>query len=41
MPCPETAAKDLNVDFRAGAAHAVKARMLAQIVPEDRSRFRA
>ena len=32
--------KDLNVDLRAGEAHAVKARIIAQFVPEDRSRFR-
>jgi hypothetical protein len=34
------AAKDLNADLRAGEAHAVKARMIAQFAPEDRSRFR-
>ncbi len=34
------AAKDLNVDLRLGPAEAVKARMLAQMQPEDRSRFR-
>ena len=33
-------AKDLNVDLRAGEAHAVKARMIAQFAPDDRSRFR-
>jgi hypothetical protein len=32
--------KDLNVDLRAGEAHAVKARMIAQFAPDDRSRFR-
>ena len=32
--------KDLNVDLRAGEAHAVKARIIAQFAPEDRSRFR-
>ena len=32
--------KDLNADLCAGPAHAVKARMIAQLVPEDRSRFR-
>lgn len=32
--------KDLNVDLRAGEAHAVKARVIAQFAPEDRSRFR-
>ena len=31
--------KDLNVDLRAGPVRAVKARMLAQFAPEDRSRF--
>jgi Toprim domain len=34
------AAKDLNADLRAQPVHAVKARMLAQLAPEDRSRFR-
>jgi Toprim domain len=34
------AAKDLNADLRAGEAHAVKARMIGQFAPEDRSRFR-
>ena len=34
------AAKDLNVDLRDGPVHAVKARMLAQMEPQDRSRFR-
>lgn len=33
-------AKDLNADLRAAPAHAVKARMIAQLAPEDRSRFR-
>ncbi len=33
--------KDLNVDLRAGEAHAVKARIIEQFVPEDRTRFRA
>ena len=32
--------KDLNVDLRAGEAHAVKARIISQFAPEDRSRFR-
>ena len=32
--------KDLNVDLQAGPAHAVKARIIAQFAPEDRSRFR-
>jgi len=32
--------KDLNADVQAGPAHAVKARMIQQFVPEDRSRFR-
>jgi hypothetical protein len=35
------AAKDLNVDLRDEPVHAVKTRMLAQMEPEDRSRFRA
>jgi hypothetical protein len=34
------AAKDLNADLRAAPAHAVKARMIAQFAPDDRSRFR-
>jgi hypothetical protein len=34
------AAKDLNADLRAQPIHAVKARILAQLAPEDRSRFR-
>jgi hypothetical protein len=34
------AAKDLNADLRAGEAHAVKARMIAQFAPDDRSLFR-
>ena len=33
------AAKDLNVDLRHEPVHAVKARMLAQMEPKDRSRF--
>ena len=33
-------AKDLNADLRAGPAPAVKARMIAQFAPDDRSRFR-
>jgi hypothetical protein len=33
-------AKDLNADLRAAPAHAVKARMIAQFAPDDRSRFR-
>jgi hypothetical protein len=33
-------AKDLNADLRADPAHAVNARMIAQLAPEDRSRFR-
>ncbi len=33
-------AKDLNADLRAGPAHAVKARMIRQFAPDDRSRFR-
>ena len=35
------AAKDLNIDLRAEPVHAVKARMLAQMEPQDRSRFRS
>ncbi len=34
------AAKDLNIDLRTGPVHAVRARMLAQMEPADRSRFR-
>jgi hypothetical protein len=34
------AAKDLNVDLSTKPAYAVKTRMLAQMEPEDRSRFR-
>ncbi len=34
------AAKDLNIDLRTGPVHAVTARMLAQMEPQDRSRFR-
>ena len=34
------AAKDLNADLRAGEAQAVKARMIEQFAPDDRSRFR-
>ena len=34
------AAKDLNADLRAAPAHEVKARMIAQFAPDDRSRFR-
>ncbi len=34
------AAKDLNIDLRTGPVHAVKARMLAQMEPQDQSRFR-
>ncbi len=33
------AAKDLNVDLRQEPVHAVKARMLSQMEPQDRSRF--
>ena len=33
-------AKDLNVDLCREPAHAVKARMLAQLQPQDRARFR-
>jgi Toprim domain len=33
-------AKDLNADLRADPAHAVKARMIRQFAPDDRSRFR-
>ncbi len=36
-PC----AKDLNIDLRNEPVHAVKMRILAQMEPEDRSRFRA
>jgi len=32
--------KDLNADLQAGPAHAVKARMIGQFAPDDRSRFR-
>ena len=35
------AAKDLNIDLRDEPVHAVKGRMLAQMEPEDRSRFAA
>jgi Toprim domain len=35
------ARKDLNIDLQHEPAHAVKTRMLAQMQPEDRSRFRA
>ena len=34
-------AKDLNIDLNAGPAGAVKARLLAQMAPQDRSRFGA
>ena len=34
------AAKDLNIDLRDEPVHAVKGRMLAQMEPQDRSRFR-
>jgi Toprim domain len=34
-------AKDLNVDLRGEPVHSVKVRMLAQMEPSDRSRFRA
>ena len=33
-------AKDLNADLSASEAQAVKARMIAQFAPDDRSRFR-
>ena len=32
--------EDLNADLQAGPAHAVKARMIGQFAPDDRSRFR-
>ncbi len=35
------AAKDLNTDLRRTPVDALKARMLAQLAPEDRSRFRS
>ena len=35
------AAKDLNIDLRDEPVHAVKARMLAQMEPQDRSHFRS
>ncbi len=35
------AAQDLNADLCAGPVHAVLARMLAQMEPQDRSRFRS
>jgi hypothetical protein len=35
------AAKDLNIDLRNEPVHTVKIRILAQMQPEDRSRFRA
>ncbi len=34
------AAKDLNADLQAEPVHAVKTRMIAQLEPSDRSRFR-
>jgi hypothetical protein len=33
-------AEDLNADLRTAPAHAVKARMIGQFAPDDRSRFR-
>ena len=35
----EPRGKDLNVDLCADEAHAVKARLIVQLAPEDRSRF--